>query len=340
MTEANDSTRVMFYAHFNKFGRVDDYVVYQLEQMRRLFDKVVMISNSPVCEADEKRLAGVTDKLIQRKNLGYDFAAWRDGMDDFGWDTLVKCEQLTLMNDTCFGPLFDFGAIFDQMQSRGADFWGMTTNIALTDVLLDSRGRVTFAPTHLQSYFMTFNQNVVQSEAFRHFWASIEDFADVLDVITNYEIRLTELLAENGFTYDSFFDAPGFWGMTQLDKTQVDISAQSTGDMAKYNPGYTCCRPLWLLETVDTYPFIKTKAIRVVPAQWPGLREFIIKHTDYPVQLIDTYIGARYFDLWKEKDDDVEFLLHTRAYRLGRALLGPLRFVKRTVAPRPSHTGS
>lgn len=328
MKQPKNPTRVLFYAHYNKFDRVEDYVLYQLQKMRPIFGKIVFISNTPVSTDDQARLNALCDKLIQRQNVGYDFAAWRDGMSDFGWDELTKLDQVTVMNDTCFGPLFDFGAIYESMESRKVDFWGMTTNIALTDLLQDSSGKVIFAPAHIQSYYMTFNQAVVSAPVFKEFWTGVKDFTDVLDVITNYEIQLTQLLAANGFTYSSYYDAVQYWGVEELDKTKVDISAWSTGDMTKYNPGYTCNRPMWLLQTVEKYPFIKTKAVRLVPAQLDALRAFIIDKTDYPVQLIDAYIGARYYSLWQEKDDDIQFLLHTRAFRLGRFLLTPLRLAK------------
>jgi len=329
MKRNNRRSRVLFYAHYNKLHHLEDYVVYQLQRIRPIFDKVVFISNTPISTMDQARLAEFTDRLIQRQNVGFDFAAWRDGMNDFGWDELAQCDQVTVMNDTCFGPLFDFGQVYDKMQAKDVDFWGMTSNIALTDLLVDSSGKVIFAPAHIQSYYMTFNSSVVSSPVFRAFWSGIKDFTDVLDVITNYEIRLTELLAANGFTYDSYYDAVKYWGVDELDHTEVDISAWSTGDMSKYNPGFTCNRPLWLLQTVNHYPFIKTKAVRLVPAQLESLRDFITANTDYPVQLIDGYIGARYYDLWKEKDDDTQFLLHSRAFRLGHFLLTPLRFAKR-----------
>jgi len=329
MTKQTKPARILFYAHYNKLNRVEDYVVYQLRQMRPIFDRIVVISNTPVSQTDQALIGECCDRLIQRDNIGYDFAAWRDGMADFGWDELVGYDELTVMNDTCFGPLQDFSRIYDGMQAKGVDFWGMTTNIALTDLLVDSQGQVIFAPSHIQSYYMTFNSAVVSSSVFRQFWAGVKDFTDVLDVITNYEIRLTELLAAQGFTYDSYYDSVEYWGVKELDKTKVDISAWSTGDMSKYNPGFTCNRPLWLLQTVNKYPFIKTKAVRLVPAQLESLRQFIVTNTDYPVQLIDSYIGGRYYDLWKEKDNDIQFLLHSRAFRLGRFLLSPLRFAKR-----------
>lgn len=322
------STKVLFYVHFNKLDRVDEYAIYQLQQMRPIFDKVILLSNSKVSSSDKKKFSGLYDKFIQRKNAGYDFAAWRDGMSDFGWDNLTKYDELTIMNDTCFGPIYDFGPIYNKMQSKNLDFWGMTTNVALKGLVANSSGKHVFAPAHIQSYYMTFNKSVITSSVFKEFWTGVKDFDDVLDVIINYEIRLTELLSENGFKYDSYYNSVKYWKKSVMTRKDVDTSAFSTGDMKKYNPGYTCTRPLWLLETVDKYPFIKTKAIVMATYQVDDIRKLILKKTHYPIQLIDSYIGGRYQDLVKTKDDQIKSLLNSKTYRLGRVLTAPWRIMK------------
>ena len=331
MPKKKHPSRVLFYAHFNKLGHLEDYVVYQLQQMRGIFDTIVFVSNSPLSATAKQTLGSLCDHVSERANVGYDFAAWRDGMTAFGWDALAGCDEVTVMNDTCFGPIFDFSEIHSRMQSRGVDFWGMTTNLALTDLLENSRGETIFAPEHIQSYYMTFNAAVVSSPVFTNFWKAVEDFDNVMDVIDNYEIRLTQLLHDNGFSFDSYYDATAFWGKDEMNRTEVDISAFTTGDMTKYNPGFTCNRPLWLLETVDKYPFIKTKFVRLVPAQLESIRTFITDHTSYPVQLIDSYIGGRYYDLWQEKDADVKYVLNSNTFKAGKVVIAPFRLLKRLV---------
>ncbi|MCL2652246.1 MAG: hypothetical protein FWD63_00435 [Propionibacteriaceae bacterium] len=307
-------SRVLFYAHFNEFGRVEDYVVYQLQQMRGIFDTIVLVSNSPVSEKDQTRLSSLCDTLMQRENVGFDFAAWRDGMNAFGWTRLTACREITVMNDTCFGPLFDFDELYSAMQSRGCDFWGITTNIALPDVLVDGDRATLKAPAHIQSYYMTFNAGVISAPIFKEFWTGVKDYPEALDVIDNYEVGLTRVLTGGGFTFSVFFDAVNHW---------------SSGHLDKYNTVFAC--PLWLVESVDRYPFIKTKAIRLDPEQVDGLRSFIENHTSYPVQLVDSYIGGRYYALWKEKDDEIQSLRNSRAFRVSQVLASPFRGVMRMV---------
>ena len=91
--------RLLLYVHFNKYNRVSSHVYYQLTQMRPLFSKVVFISNSQVSEHDYQKLVDLhlMDNFIQRENVGFDFAAWRDGMTHVGFDDITTYDVVTIM---------------------------------------------------------------------------------------------------------------------------------------------------------------------------------------------------------------------------------------------------
>lgn len=111
--------RILLYVHFNKCNHISGHVFYQLEQLKPLFSKIIFISNSPLSNEDKCRLRedlGISD-LLERDNRGFDFAAWRDGMNWLGFDTLQNSDSLTLMNDTCFGPLWDLEPIYQRFEA-------------------------------------------------------------------------------------------------------------------------------------------------------------------------------------------------------------------------------
>ncbi|NEH54072.1 alpha-L-Rha alpha-1,3-L-rhamnosyltransferase, partial [Rhizobium leguminosarum] len=123
--------RLLLYVHFNKHGQISEHVNYQLEKLRPLFSRVVLISNSPLSIDSQKALTerGLMDDFVQRENEGFDFAAWRDGMDVLGFDQLADYDSVTLMNDTCFGPLWDLEPIYQGFEENlSVDFWGMTNH--------------------------------------------------------------------------------------------------------------------------------------------------------------------------------------------------------------------
>lgn len=143
--------RLLLYVHYNKFGQLSEHVVYQLTQLRPLFSKIVFISNSQLKVSDHERLVSeqLIDSLMQRENEGFDFAAWRDAMLAQGFDALTAYDSLTLMNDTCFGPLWDLTPTFEAFEANEqVSFLGMTNHRATKRV-----------KEHVQSYFFEFQKS-------------------------------------------------------------------------------------------------------------------------------------------------------------------------------------
>ena len=144
--------RLLLYVHFNKFNQISEHVLYQLEKMRPLFRKVIFISNSKISQdqADELKKE-LVDEVLLRKNIGFDFAAWRDGMREVGFEELKSYDSVTLMNDTCFGPLWDLESLYQDFESdRNVDFWGMTNYRKDKDF-----------NEHIKIYYLSFKQNGV-----------------------------------------------------------------------------------------------------------------------------------------------------------------------------------
>ena len=249
--------RLLLYVHFNKFNQISEHVLYQLEKMRPLFRKVIFISNSKISQdqADELKKE-LVDEVLLRKNIGFDFAAWRDGMKKVGFEELKSYDSVTLMNDTCFGPLWDLESLYQDFESdRNVDFWGMTNYRKDKDF-----------NEHIQSYYLSFKQNVVNSEAFQLFWQNIQDFTEVQDVIDHYETQVTTNLVQAGFHYQTVFNT-----------IQADASGMLYPDFSYYNPTS-------ILK--NRVPFIKVKTIAANEGLTPYILNDIENTTDYPVDLI------------------------------------------------------
>ncbi|HEM5245290.1 TPA: alpha-L-Rha alpha-1,3-L-rhamnosyltransferase, partial [Streptococcus suis] len=101
--------RLLLYVHYNKYDNLSSHVVYQLEKMRPLFEEVLFISNSKLSYSDVERLetSGLITDFLQRKNSGFDFVAWKDGFQKLGFEQVSEYDSVTIMNDTCYGPIWD-----------------------------------------------------------------------------------------------------------------------------------------------------------------------------------------------------------------------------------------
>ncbi|MEI4392107.1 rhamnan synthesis F family protein [Streptococcus anginosus] len=269
--------RLLLYVHFNKYNRVSSHVYYQLTQMRPLFSKVVFISNSQVSEHDYQKLVDLhlMDNFIQRENIGFDFAAWRDGMTHVGFDDITTYDVVTIMNDTCFGPLWDIKDYYLNYEANDqVDFWGLTNN-RRTKKSRQTQG----FPEHIQSYFITFKKPVIASSAFRNFWENVKNHTDVQEVINDYETKVTTTFLAAGFRYQTVFDT---------------VNEDTTGML---HPDFSYYNPTAILN--HKVPFIKVKAIDNNQHIAPYLLEEIAKKSDYPVDLIVSHMSEINFPDFK-----------------------------------------
>lgn len=250
--------RLLIYVHYNKNQEVSPHVLYQLKEMRPLFSRVLVVSNSPLPEQGLQDLKdqALVDQVLERANSGFDFAAWRDAMKNLGWSKLGEFDSLTLMNDTCFGPIWDFSPHFLGMEAdEQVDFWGLTNFRATKEF-----------PEHLQSYFLTFKKPVLQDQSFFDFWQNVQDYDNVQDVINHYESGVTTYFLERGFQYKALFDT----------------TEEATEGML--HPDFTYYNPRRILEV--GLPFLKVKALDANQSIAPYLLDTIQTHSDYPADLI------------------------------------------------------
>ncbi|MBF6977419.1 alpha-L-Rha alpha-1,3-L-rhamnosyltransferase [Streptococcus macedonicus] len=269
--------RLLLYVHFNKYNRVSSHVYYQLTKMRPLFSKVVFISNSSISDQDYHKLVELRlmDQFIQRENIGFDFAAWRDGMTEVGFETLDSYDSITIMNDTCFGPLWDIKEYYLKYETdENVDFWGLTNNRETPK----SRYTQGFRE-HIQSYFITFKKSVITSHTFREFWENVKNYTNVQDVIDNYETQVTTKFLDAGFKYDVIFNT-----------VNEDASHMLHADFSFYHPTAILDHKV---------PFIKVKAIDNNQHIAPYLLEEIAKKSDYPVDLIVSHMSEINFPDFK-----------------------------------------
>lgn len=261
--------RLLLYVHFNKYNRVSSHVYYQLTKMRQIFSNIVFISNSLVSDQDYQKLVNLhlMDHFIQRENLGFDFAAWRDGMTVVGFEALDTYDSITIMNDTCFGPLWDIKDYYLKYESdKNVDFWGLTNNRETPK----SRYTQGFRE-HIQSYFITFKNSVIVSPVFREFWKNVKNYTNVQDVIDNYETQVTTKFLDAGFKYNVIFNT-----------VNEDASHMLHADFSFYHPTAILNHRV---------PFIKVKAIDNNRNIVPYLLEEIDRSSDYPVDLIVSHMS-------------------------------------------------
>jgi hypothetical protein len=176
-------------AHYDPHGLVAPHVRRHVLALKAVAERVTVVSTADLQTSDERWLRQHVD-LVRRDNYGYDFLSYRAGLE--AETSLSDYDRVVVCNDSFVGPLVGYDQIFEAMDQRPVDFWGLTKSERV-------------AP-HVQSFFMCFRPWVVRSQAFRDFWGRMTPLSDRREVILRYEVGFTTLLTQAGFAFGSYFD--------------------------------------------------------------------------------------------------------------------------------------
>ena len=187
--------RAVVFAHFDAGGGFAPYVHHALAAYRGVAESLVVVSNS--ARRLPASLAGIVDAFVPRTNLGYDFAAWRDGLATLA---AGHHDEVICVNDSVFGPLFDLAGALDHDRVAAADLWGM---------VLSDQNTSREAPRipHLQSWFLGLRRPLLESDACDAFWRSVKPLGSKREVVERYEIGFSARMAAAGFRVAGLYDA-------------------------------------------------------------------------------------------------------------------------------------
>lgn len=278
--------KVAVFAHFDRDGCVHDVVLHYLVALGQAGFTVVFVSNAPRLPADALgRVLPHAALVLHRWNVGYDFAAYKDGLMALG--PLTQFEQVVLANDSVYGPLFDLGAILRRCDDR-ADVWGMT----------DSQER----QYHLQSYFLLFRRPALASPALAAFWRAVRPVQSRQWIIRRYEIGLTQALRRTGLRCTALFPCE--------DAIASFVTAASA-DRASCVPSHVAAtlrviaqgRPINVMHVLWDHlisrlgcPFIKRELLVYNPLRVPQVCKWpeVVRHASgYDIDLIARHLQTQ-----------------------------------------------
>ena len=176
---------------------IDEYVYKVISDIKVVLEDLVIVANSVLSDEDCQKLSHYSDIIIQRKNEGYDWGAWKETIvSHIGKQLLENYDELVLLNDTFYGPFYSFKEVFCKMEeSEPYDFWGITIHGALQHI-----------SEHVQSYFLVIRNRMLHSDFFWKYWENLRTYVDVNDTILLNEVYFTKFFSEKGFSYGAYCD--------------------------------------------------------------------------------------------------------------------------------------
>ncbi len=190
--------RIAILAHFDKQDIIDDYVLFYINELKKVCSDVIFVS---CCDLSSAELEKLDCHKIAEKHNEYDFGSYKRGFLYAKENSLLEnCDELLFTNDSCYGPFKPLEKIFSSMENKTCDFWGMTKN-KYAFKIIKNRTKDCYIP-HVQSYFFVLKQNVFNSKVFDDFITSVKNENNKNAVIEKYEIGLTTTLEKAGFVSD------------------------------------------------------------------------------------------------------------------------------------------
>lgn len=176
---------------------------------------VLLVANTPVSAEDRQALGSVVWRFAERRNFGYDFGGYRDGIRLL-WSWSVAPEHLVILNDSIWFPLTAGDTLIASLEQSPAGFTGALRYV-------DYPGSDAPRAGIFLSYFFLIKRAVLTSPVFIDYWEHY--------VCTSNKY-LTVRRGERGFSrtlFDAGIDGEGLYSrdrlLDALERQSVEVLA-------------------------------------------------------------------------------------------------------------------
>lgn len=264
--------KIAVFCHFDRAGRIRDDLKHYLAELVRCGFSIVFVSNAPfLLPAEMAFLQRYCAGLIMRRNVGFDFAAWKDALAAYGLPR-PETTGLLLANDSNYGPIRPLWPVLAEADFSRADLWALTDSWQLR--------------YHLQSYFLLVGPRVFTSSAWATFWAAVRPLASKYWVVRHFEVGFSQAMLRAGFRLRAIWPYAGL-----LDEVERAPAIRSEDGRDPLRAGRERHRrrlleaivrgqplnpthELWRELLSDGYPFLKREMLRENRARISDLWEW------------------------------------------------------------------
>lgn len=197
--------RLGIYFFYDKDGIVDNYNLYLLNDLKENIDKLLIVCNGKLNTEGRSKFETVADDILVRENVGFDVWAYKEGMEFYGWEKLSEYDEMILLNFTNFGPVYPFKEMFDEMDKRDPDFWGIVMRYGFPHDPY-KKCKYGYIPDHVPSAFMVIRNNMLCSDEFKSYWDNICPINSYEESICYHEAIFTIDFSKKGYKYSLYID--------------------------------------------------------------------------------------------------------------------------------------
>ncbi|MBS9478291.1 rhamnan synthesis F family protein [Ancylobacter radicis] len=149
----------------------------------------VVVSNTPLSEADRRQLAARSYLVIERPNVGYDFGGYREGVMTL-LERGLHLDALYVLNDSIWFPLSRDSDALARCRALDADVVGL---------LMGNAGKPSPDNEYIQSYFFRFSGRLIADPQFVRYWRDMPLVDDKYLVVHRFERFVSRHFKQRGF---------------------------------------------------------------------------------------------------------------------------------------------
>ncbi|MBN8633084.1 MAG: hypothetical protein J0L76_19800 [Rhodobacterales bacterium] len=222
-----DSRRVAIYVIFPTDGLLESHRL----ALRHIADcgyAPLVVTHVPLSPGDREAVLGLSWRLIERPNFGYDFGGYRAAVLSLG-DDLPSLSALALLNDSVWFPVPGGRDWLKVAEEAGTDVVGAVSNYGIQTVALDRPQDMRWAydPSrpdfHYCSFALWFGPAVLNDPKFRTFWRRFHLTDNKFRTVRRGEVGLSQWLLARGYSHRESLGTASFGDeVGRMDAAEVE----------------------------------------------------------------------------------------------------------------------
>lgn len=196
--------RCGFFNFNEESGFVSDDNIFLLKKMRECVDILIIVSSVELDQISREKLLKYSDDIyIDKKSIDI-----KNVFKIISPELLSEYNEIIYFDNSFFGPFCDMKSVFDTMEKKECDLWGVSKRLQYKDCFGKS------IKTHLETYFLVIKEKIFKNKDFKDFLEEKKE-----EDITNYfenrgyiwetYLEINDLLQEDSsFHFDMMLYAP------------------------------------------------------------------------------------------------------------------------------------
>ena len=200
--------RCAIYLFYDEQGIVDDYIIYYLQELKKVVDRIVVVCNGRITIDGRRKIEKITKDVFCRENIGYDAWAYKEALGYIGWENMHNYDELVITNFTIYGPFYPFEKFFAEMDLRACDFWGIHRRYEdLNEKTFFGKPTLHgYMPEFALSNFWVIRREMLLSYEFKKYWDTLPSINSYIEACIINEPKFTVDMQNAGFVMEIYSD--------------------------------------------------------------------------------------------------------------------------------------